>query len=55
MTMLARSSRHLLTVVCLASLLCIATPASAEPLRPMTGPQGGVWVPLGGSMKNLWE
>ena len=21
----------------------------------MTGPQGGVWVPLGGSMKNMWE
>jgi uncharacterized protein len=21
----------------------------------MTGPQGGVWVPLGGALKNMWE
>ncbi|MBL8696753.1 MAG: TAXI family TRAP transporter solute-binding subunit [Alphaproteobacteria bacterium] len=27
----------------------------AGTLRLMTGPQGGVWVPLGGSLKNLWE
>ncbi|MEK7819535.1 MAG: TAXI family TRAP transporter solute-binding subunit [Pseudomonadota bacterium] len=33
-----------------------AQPASAaETLRMMTGPQGGVWVPLGGSLKNMWE
>jgi hypothetical protein len=33
--------------VCLASPLCLAAPAQAQqPLRLMTGPQGGVWVPL---------
>ncbi|MBM3564506.1 MAG: TAXI family TRAP transporter solute-binding subunit [Alphaproteobacteria bacterium] len=30
-------------------------PSAAETLRLMTGPQGGVWVPLGGSLKNMWE
>jgi len=29
--------------------------ASAETLRLMTGPQGGVWVPLGGALKNMFE
>ncbi len=29
--------------------------ASAETLRLMTGPQGGVWVPLGGALKGMWE
>jgi TRAP transporter TAXI family solute receptor len=32
-----------------------AMPASAETLRLMTGPQGGVWVPLGGALKGIWE
>lgn len=30
-------------------------PAAAETLRMMTGPQGGVWVPLGGALKGMWE
>lgn len=29
--------------------------AQAQTIRLMTGPQGGVWVPLGGSLKNMWE
>lgn len=29
--------------------------AEAQSLRFMTGPQGGVWVPLGGALKNMWE
>ena len=29
--------------------------AAAETVRLMTGPQGGVWVPLAGSLKNMWE
>ncbi len=29
--------------------------ARAENYRLMTGPQGGVWVPLGGALKNLFE
>lgn len=30
-------------------------PASAQQLTMMTGPQGGVWVPLGGALKGMWE
>jgi TRAP transporter TAXI family solute receptor len=33
----------------------IATPAASQEIRMMTGPQGGVWVPLGGQLKDLWE
>jgi uncharacterized protein len=29
--------------------------ASADTVRMMTGPQGGVWVPLGGALKAMWE
>ncbi len=35
--------------------LTIAAPALAADLKLMTGPQGGVWVPLGGQLKDLWE
>jgi hypothetical protein len=36
-----------------AFLTCAA--ASAQEVRLMTGPQGGVWVPLGGQLKDMWE
>jgi uncharacterized protein len=39
-------------VACMAAL---ATPAVAEQITFMTGPQGGSWIPLGGALKNLWE
>jgi TRAP transporter TAXI family solute receptor len=42
----------------LAVAVCVpfaARPAEAQTLRFMTGPQGGVWVPLGGALKNIWE
>ncbi len=29
--------------------------AGAAEVRLMTGPQGGVWVPLGGQLKDMWE
>jgi TRAP transporter TAXI family solute receptor len=29
--------------------------AQAADLKLMTGPQGGVWVPLGGQLKDIWE
>jgi hypothetical protein len=29
--------------------------ADAAEVRLMTGPQGGVWVPLGGQLKDMWE
>ena len=38
-----------------ACALALAAPAQAEELRLMTGPQGGIWVPLGGALKNMWE
>lgn len=48
--------RRLVPAAGLAWLLCFAAPAQAQQaLRLMTGPQGGVWVPLGGSLKNMWE
>lgn len=50
---------------CIASALAIAvaaafpaafsTTAGAQQMTLMTGPQGGVWVPLGGQLKNMWE
>lgn len=39
----------------LTLVLNSTTASSQETLRLMTGPQGGVWVPLGGSLKNIWE
>lgn len=48
--------RSLFCALVLASAVA-AGPASAQDntYRLMTGPQGGVWVPLGGALKNLWE
>ena len=42
-------------VLALGFAVAIATPATAQEIRLMTGPQGGVWVPLGGQLKDLWE
>mgnify|MGYP001085499974 CR=1 FL=1 len=39
----------------LAGALLLAAAAGAQELRLMTGPQGGVWVPLGGQLKDMWE
>lgn len=41
----------------LASVLAltVVTAAPAQELKLMTGPQGGVWVPLGGQLKDIWE
>jgi hypothetical protein len=33
----------------------IAASANADEAKFMTGPQGGVWVPLGGALKAIWE
>lgn len=35
--------------------LAISAPATATDLKLMTGPQGGVWIPLGGQLKDMWE
>jgi TRAP transporter TAXI family solute receptor len=45
----------LASVATVLGLPFVATPADAQTLRFMTGPQGGVWVPLAGALKNLWE
>src|SRR3712207_2180354 len=37
-----------------ATLLTLGAASAAE-VRLMTGPQGGVWVPLGGQLKDIWE
>jgi TRAP transporter TAXI family solute receptor len=48
--------KNLVTSLALvAGIALCAGPAPAAELRIMTGPQGGVWVPLAGSLKNMWE
>lgn len=37
------------------SVALAGAPARADTYKFMTGPQGGVWVPLGGALKNMWE
>ncbi len=39
----------------LAAVLSPPVTVSAQQVTLMTGPQGGVWVPLGGSLKGMWE
>jgi len=43
------------TVAVAVATTFAAGPASANDIRIMTGPQGGVWVPLGGQLKDLIE
>jgi TRAP transporter TAXI family solute receptor len=38
-----------------AALTLPAGLAQAQDIRLMTGPQGGIWVPLGGQLKDMWE
>lgn len=45
--------RRLAAILPLAAVL--TAPAAAEELKLMTGPQGGIWIPLGGALKNMWE
>jgi TRAP transporter TAXI family solute receptor len=45
----------LLGGVMAAAVASLATAASAENLRFMTGPQGGSWYPMGGAIKNVAE
>jgi TRAP transporter TAXI family solute receptor len=47
-------SRKLSLAVAVVAALA-AGAAQAQTIRLMTGPQGGVWVPLGGALKNMWE
>jgi TRAP transporter TAXI family solute receptor len=36
-------------------VIALAGSAPAADIKLMTGPQGGVWVPLGGQLKDMWE
>jgi TRAP transporter TAXI family solute receptor len=49
--------RRLIPVLLASAVVAAAGPALAQgnTYRLMTGPQGGVWVPLSGALKNLWE
>jgi hypothetical protein len=44
-----------MTLLALAASAVFAAPAAAQQVTFMTGPQGGVWVPLGGALKGMWE
>ena len=44
-----------LTALALSAALLATTPTMAQQVTLMTGPQGGVWVPLGGALKGMWE
>jgi len=43
------------TLAAIAVAGFVAAPAAAQQVTFMTGPQGGVWVPLGGALKGMWE
>jgi TRAP transporter TAXI family solute receptor len=44
-----------MTLLALAASALFAAPVAAQQVTFMTGPQGGVWVPLGGALKGMWE
>jgi uncharacterized protein len=44
-----------LMAAALAAALSVPAAATAQQVTLMTGPQGGVWVPLGGALKGMWE
>ena len=48
-------SKSTLIAAALAAVLTAPITATAQQVTLMTGPQGGVWVPLGGSLKGMWE
>lgn len=43
------------TLVLAGALAASITPAGAQQITFMTGPQGGSWIPLGGALKSMWE
>ena len=47
--------RRLFLIINLLLVMSFSVPAAAQQLTFMTGPQGGVWVPLGGALKGMWE
>lgn len=51
---MSRKLRHAVLAVGVAFALTGGS-AHADQVRLMTGPQGGIWVPLGGQLKDIWE
>ena len=49
------NSRARISLAAAAALAAFALPVGAQQVTMMTGPQGGVWVPLGGALKGMWE
>ena len=47
--------RFWLAAVAVAATVGLAGVAGAAEMRLMTGPQAGLWVPLGGQLKDAWE
>ncbi len=49
------NKKRIRAAIGIAVATALAAPAAAQQLTMMTGPQGGVWVPLGGQLKGMWE
>jgi hypothetical protein len=43
------------TLAAVAVATAFVSPAPAQQVTFMTGPQGGSWIPLGGALKGMWE
>ena len=50
-----RATRIAAAYAAAAAALSFSATSSAQQITMMTGPQGGVWVPLGGALKGMWE
>ena len=52
---MVRATRMAAAVAAAVAAVAFSTAAGAQQVTFMTGPQGGVWVPLGGALKGMWE
>jgi TRAP transporter TAXI family solute receptor len=50
-----RNSIKACSIIAFGLALTAAAPSVAADIKLMTGPQGGVWIPLGGQLKDMWE
>jgi len=50
-----KMKRSLLAALLVAMVFIPAIATAQQQITLMTGPQGGVWVPLGGALKGMWE
>ncbi len=47
--------KSILLAFAFTAVMLVPVTAPAQQVTLMTGPQGGVWVPLGGALKGMWE